>query len=205
MKNLIKNRTYWSEVWLRFRSDDQAAFVEIYEEFIDSLFAYGRKFTRDGELVKDCIQDVFLDLRRLQPTLYNPEYLEFYLFKSLKNAIFHKIGENKKLNRVPVEEIGIFDIKFQIEQDIFDSEYDQLRVEKLKEILKFIDPHKRELLFLKFYTGLSYVEIGQMLDMNPDTVKKQVYRTLNYIREKYGHRLIELLLIIYFSGNHPKI
>ena len=195
MEDLIKDRTYWLEVWNRFRSGDKAAFSEIYEGFIEALFSYGSKITRDRELVKDCVHDIFIDLQRLKPNLRNPEYIEFYLFKSLKNAIFHKTAENKKINNLPIEEIVFFDLKFDIEQDIFDLEFDHLRVEKLKKILLTLDPKKRELLFLKFSTGLSYVEIGELLDMNPDTVKKQVYRTLDQLRGKFGKQLLELLFI----------
>ena len=195
MINFIKDRFHWLEVWSRFRSGDQEAFGEIYTEFIDSLFAYGNKITRDRELVKDCIQDVFLDLKRLNPNLHHPEYIEFYLFISLKNAIIHRLKENKRSDNLPVEDMIVFDLKFNIEQDDFDQESDRLRAEKLKSILQTLDPLKRELLFLKFSTGLNYVEIGQLLNMNPDTVKKQVYRTLDHLRGKYGNQLMELLMI----------
>ena len=195
MKNLNKDRIHWLDVWSRFRSGDRVAFSEIYEEFIDTLFAYGNKITRDRELVKDCVQDIFVELQRLQPTLNNPEYIEFYLFKSLKNAIIHKILQNKKTESLPTNEVINFDLKFNVEQDVFDMESEQLRLEKLKKILQTIDPQKRELLFLKFNTGLNYIEIGQLLGQNPDTVKKQVYRTLDHLREKFRSQLIELLMI----------
>ena len=195
MKKVIKDRSHWLEVWFRFRSGDKLAFGEIYMEFIDTLFAYGSKITHDRELVKDCVQDIFIDLQRLNPDIHNPEYLEFYLFKSLKNAILHKSKENKKFNSTPIDEIFGFDLHFNIEDDIFDIESDQHRIEKLKLILQTLDPQKRELLFLKFSTGLNYVEIGQILGINPDTAKKQVYRTLDHLREKYGSQLMELLMI----------
>lgn len=203
MKRIVKERSYWLEVWVRFRSGDPAAFSEIYEEFIDILFAYGCKITRDRELVKDCIQDIFLDLQRLNPNLHHPDYIEFYLFKSLKNAIFQRFKENKKTESLPVDEMIIFDLQFNIEQDIFDHESDRLRLEKLKKILQTIDPQKRELLFLKFNTGLNYAEIGQLLNINPDTVKKQVYRILDHLRNKYGNQLMELLMI-WGSGKMKK-
>jgi RNA polymerase sigma factor (sigma-70 family) len=88
-----------------------------------------------------------------------------------------------------------FDLQFNIEQDAFDLESDRFRIEKLKTILQTLDPQKRELLFLKFSTGLNYVEIGNLLDLNPDTVKKQVYRTLDHLRGKFGSQLMELLMI----------
>jgi len=195
LKNTIKDRSHWLDVWIRFRSGDQSAFSEIYEEFIDSLFAYGSKITRDRELVKDCVQDIFVDLQRLQPNLHHPEYIEFYLFKSLRNAILRKAKENKRTNSLAIEEIVSFDMQFNIEQDAFDLESDRIRTEKLKSILQTLDPQKRELLFLKFSTGLNYVEIGHLLGLHPDTVKKQVYRTLDQLRGKYGSQLMELLMI----------
>ena len=196
MKNLIKDRAHWLDVWIRFRSGNQAAFSEIYEDFIDPLFAYGCKITQDREMVKDCIQDIFIDLQRLQPNLHHPEYIEFYLYKSLKNAILHKVKECKRTNCLPMEKMVSFDLQFNIEQDVFEIESDSLRVEKLKQILQTLDPQKRELLFLKFNTDLNYVEIGHLLNLNPDTVKKQVYRTLDHLRGKFGNQLMELLLIL---------
>ena len=200
MKNLIKDRTHWLDVWTRFRSGDQTAFSEIYEEFINSLFAYGSKITRDRELVKDCVQDIFVELQRLQPDLHHPEYIEFYLYKSLRNAIFHKTKEYIRTNSLAIEDMVNFEMHFNIEQDSFDHESDSLRVEKLKQILQTLDPQKRELLFLKFSTGLNYIEIGHLLDMSPDTIKKQVYRTLDRLRVKFGSQLMELLMM-WGTGN----
>jgi len=91
--------------------------------------------------------------------------------------------------------MALFDLKFNVEQDHFGEESDQLRLERLKTILQTLEPLKRELLFLKFNTGLNYVEIGQLLNMNPDTVKKQVYRTLDHLRVKYGSQLMALVMI----------
>ncbi len=180
---------------MRFRSGDREAFSEIYEEFVDVLFAYGSKITIDRELLKDCIHDLFYNLYRYNLNLQNPEYLEFYLFRSLKNSIVHNIQKSKHQASLNDEAIFQFNLKFQVEDDAFDQESDELRVKALKQILQTLDPQKRELLFLKFNTGLNYPEIGHLLGLNPDTVKKQVYRTLDYLRGKFGSQLLELLLI----------
>lgn len=196
MKNLLKDRSHWLEVWARFRTGNQVAFSEIYEEFIDRLMAYGSKITRDRELVKDCIQDIFIDLYRLQPDLRNPEYIEFYLFKSLKNSIVRKAQKDKKLKSLSEEEMIVFDLNIDVDRDVFDLESDQLRIERLKSIVQTLDPQKRELLFLKFNSEMNYNEIGQLLNINPDAAKKQVYRLLDQIREKYGVQLLELFVIL---------
>lgn len=192
---MVRDRNQWLDVWRRFRSGDRYAFSEIYEGFAEALFAYGSKITSDRELLKDSIQDVFYNLYRYNIKLNRPEYLEFYLFRSLKNDIVRKIRNN--FQEVSLTDDGLFqfDLKFQAEQDIHESESSQLRLEALQEILQTIDPQKREILFLKFSTGLNYSEIGELVGMNPDAVKKQVYRTLDSLRNKYGDRLMALLTI----------
>ena len=195
MKNSIKDRAYWLDVWTRFNTGERAAFSEIYEEFIDSLFAYGYKISHDREMVKDCIQDIFLDLHRLHPNLKNPEYIEFYLFKSLKNAIFHKSQKVKMLQSLPMEGSENCDFKFEVEEDASELESYLLRLEKLKGILAALDPQKRELLYLKFNSGMNYHEIGQILNIQADTAKKQIYRLIDQLRGKYGAQLFEMLLI----------
>ena len=195
MKNSIKDRAYWLDVWTRFNTGERGAFSEIYEEFIDSLFAYGYKISHDREMVKDCIQDIFLDLHRLHPNLKHPEYIEFYLFKSLKNAISHKSQKEKKLQSLPLDSADNYDFKFEVEQDASELESDLLRLEKLKSILAGLDPQKRELLYLKFNSGMNYHEIGQMLNMQADTAKKQIYRLIDQLRGKYGAHLFELMVI----------
>ncbi|HCY42628.1 MAG TPA: hypothetical protein DHV48_14945 [Prolixibacteraceae bacterium] len=189
------DKNQWAEVWMRFRSGDRDAFGEIYEEFVDVLFAYGRKITSDRELVKDAVQDIFLNLYKYNPQLHQPEFLEFYLFRSLRNEIIHKIKKNKQESSLTDDGMFLFDLKFNAEQDSFDKESDELRVKALKEILQTVDTQKRELLFLKFSTGLSYIQIGQILNINPDTAKKQVYRTLDQLRDRFGKQLLELLMI----------
>ena len=192
---MVRDRSQWLEVWSRFRSGDRYAFSEIYEEFADVLFAYGRKITHDRELLKDCIQDLFYNLHAYNIHLQHPEYLEFYLFRSLKNDIIRKVRKNFTEASLTEEGMFQFDLKFQLEEDSNDIEPDEIRVEALRKILLKIDPQKRELLFLKFSTGLNYSEIGELVGMNPDAVKKQVYRTLDSLRNKFGDKLLALLMI----------
>ena len=53
------------------------------------------------------------------------------------------------------------------------------------------------MLFLKFSTGLNYIEIGEIVGMSADAVKKQVYRTLDDLRNRFGEKLLSLLTIFF--------
>lgn len=192
----VKDRNYWVDVWARFRQGDRLAFSEIYEEFAGILFAYGSKIISDREQVKDCIQDLFYNLYRYDIQLNRPEYLEFYLFRSLRNDLIRKAKKSMTKTNLTNENLTQFDLKFQAEQDHWELESERARAEVLHKILQTIQPQKREMLFLKFSTGLNYVEIGEMVGMSADAVKKQVYRTLDDLRERFGDKLLSLFTII---------
>lgn len=189
-----RDKDYWQFVWSKFKAGDRDSFEEIYTEFVDYLFAYGSKITSDRDLLKDCIQDLFMDLYKYSPSLKNPELLEFYLYKSLKRSLVKRLQKEQRLERFD-QDCHYFDLVFSSESDDFQNDLKNEQLESLQKILRTLDDKKRELLFLKFNSGLNYSEIGELLDLKPDTVKKQVYRTIQFLRENYGPKMMELFFL----------
>jgi RNA polymerase sigma factor (sigma-70 family) len=191
----LRNKDYWQLVWIKFKAGDRNSFEEIYNEFADSLFAYGSKITSDRELLKDCIQDLFIDIYKYSPNIKNPELLEFYLYKSLKHLIVKKLQKDKQLG------FGFdsysFDLIFNSENDGYQDDSRNEQIELLQKAIGALDDKKRELLFLKFNSGLNYNEIGDLLNMKPDTVKKQVQRIIQYLRSNFGPSILELVFVCF--------
>lgn len=50
------------QIWLSFKQGNEDAFTELMELYYPSMLNYGLRFQNDRELVKDCIQDLFLEL-----------------------------------------------------------------------------------------------------------------------------------------------
>lgn len=200
--NRADEKEYWGLIWEKFRAGDRHAFETIYNEYADALFAYGRKITPDIELAKDAIQDTFLDVYTYGKSLRNPESLEFYLYKTLKNILIRKLKEKKRLSHFDDFEAQ-FELRFPLEASEIDESEEHLIV--LREELKNLDANKRELLFLKFNSSLTYKEIGELLNCKPDTVKKQVQRTLKFMRKKLGEDFLDVFLVLFRSGESGKV
>ena len=45
-----------------YQFGDNAAFSELYSMYVQTMLNYGRCITSDVELIKDCIQDVFVKM-----------------------------------------------------------------------------------------------------------------------------------------------
>ena len=188
----LADREYWQIIWDKFRSGDREAFETIYNEFVDALYSYGSRITSDRALLEDAIQDVFIDIYTYGSGLRKPESLEYYLFKTLKRIIYKKLKEKYRFTH-PEQLIEQFDLKFPLEETEHDVSDEHLI--KLKAELQNLDVKKRELLFLKFNSGLTYKEIGKLLNLSSDAVKKQVYRLLKNLRGKMGDGNLNLFLI----------
>lgn len=178
------DKEYWEYVWDKFRSGDRGAFETLYYEFVDTLFSYGTRFTKDKGMVEDAIQDVFVDAYSYGRKLRQPEYIGYYLHKSLKNNLVRKIADNR--HAVYDDDQMVFELRFPVEEMDERKVQEEEWVTRLQEEIRILDSGKRELLFLKFNNGLTYTEIGNLLDIQPETVKKQVQRLLKYFREKLG-------------------
>lgn len=186
----------WSAIWIRFKAGDLNAFQAIYDGFISNLYAYGAKLAPGFELLDDCIQELFLELYTHRKNLNNPDNLEFYLLKALRRIIFHRI---KKENRfINLEENLTKSFLFELELD--NNENEDIRhdkIEVIKSALAELNTSQREILYLKFYNNLSYLEIGEILGVRPDSAKKQVYRIIERLRNDLATRILNLLSLCF--------
>lgn len=182
----------WQSVWMRFKQGDLNAFQDIYDGFLPKLYAYGTKLSPGFELLDDCIQELFLEIYTHRQNLKVPENLEFYLLKALRRILFHRI---KKENRfINLEETGTRSFLMELELENYETEdFRQERIEVVKAALTELTTSQREILYLKFYSNLSYSEIGEMLGVRPDSAKKQVYRIVERLRSDLGSRILNLL------------
>jgi RNA polymerase sigma factor (sigma-70 family) len=187
-----EEKEYWYTIWEKFRSGDRRAFEIIYEEYLDALYSYGSRITHHRALLEDAIQDLFLDVYAYGRQLRNAGSLEFYLYKTLKRIIIKKLKDDCRFAH-PTSFAEHFDLKFPLEER-FPEDPDEYTV-RLREELKHLDPQKRELLFLKFNSGLTYAEIGELLDCKSDTVKKQVSRLLKLLRQKLGEEFFNFFVM----------
>lgn len=171
----------WAGEWRQFKSGNQDAFRRIYDFFYDRLFYYGSKITSDDEMVEDCIQELFIKLYTNRDNLSDTNQLEFYLLKSLKLTIYQKLRQKSRADGLSLP-LDSFQLDLAIEAEDADGEENQ-RIQLIKETIQGLTPSAREILYLKFYSNLSYKEIGQLLGIQPDSAKKQVYRIITRLKE----------------------
>ena len=79
-------------------------FTDLYDKTIDDLFAFGAKFTTDREMIKDCIQDVFVKLYTKRNELDSVANMESYLYASLRNRINDEFRRSTHMSDNEIDE-----------------------------------------------------------------------------------------------------
>src|SRR5882762_8653987 len=85
-----------SELWDLFRDGDEVAYTRLIKKYSKPLFNYGYRICQDRDFLKDCIQDVFLELWNRRLRINSTPAVKWYLFKAVRLRIFR---EQSKWNR----------------------------------------------------------------------------------------------------------
>ncbi len=171
------------EVWAKFVNGDRGAFTSIYDLNVDALFSYGMKLYANQNVVKDCIQDVFLDIYEHRKQISTPRNIKFYLFKALKRNMFRQLKKERKKSSLPKMENLSFVTEYSIETKTINREVENSQKELVAKILKELTPKQQEIVYLRFVKGFNYTEISEIIDIHHNSVRKQVYRAIKKLRK----------------------
>lgn len=174
-----------SELWNAFRAGDDIAFGKIARQYYRSLFSYGVKFSRDREFVKDCIQDLFLELWAKRETIGDTGFVKFYLLKSLRRKI-HR--ESLKQSWLSDEDDMDFESENlgenSIEQQIIEIETNEAMLKMLNQQINLLTKRQQEIIYLRFFENLDNESIAQVMSISKQSVANLLYRTIQELKDK---------------------
>ena len=101
---------------------------------------------------------------------------------ALKRNLIKKILAGRKLSKRLSESID-FQPEYGIEFQIMEQEKDAEINQKVVKALLQLPTKQREAIYLRFNESLEYTEIAQILEINVESVRKQVHRAIKTIRD----------------------
>ncbi len=192
-------------LWQQFKAGDENAFYLLYDHYVEELFSFGGSFTKDLELVKDCIHDLFLDLYKYRKQLSDTNNIRFYLFRSLRRKIYR---EQKKISSLLNDEDILSEQADKVpafENTIIQEEISAENHRLLLKAMKSLTFRQQKALSLRFEQDLSYPDIANLLDISVESTRTIVYRALKVLRDilKNGdHPTIQLLFFLFRHNEH---
>ncbi len=172
------------ECWNRFLAGDDDAFVKLYMDHIDAMMSYGLHFTPMRDQVKDAIQDVFTYIYSKRKHLKTVGSVRVYLFVSLKNELFARFNKDEKQFHIDTIE-PVFNVDISVEDKYIIDEQNRALKHALHQMLQTLSPRQREVIYYRFTQEMDFDEICVLMQMNIQSVRNLLYRSIQKIKETY--------------------
>lgn len=184
-------------LWKELVEGNDQALGQLMHLHFKGLLNYGFKFIKDEAFVKDCIQDVFIDLWHARTRVAEPAHVKAYLLVSLRR----KIARNRRSLRLTGDSLTddyAFSIEFSPEWWMIKEETLARKTQMISEMLDALPVRQREVIYLKYYQELSREEISTMLDITPQTVSNLLQMAYSQLRKRFSPSAISALLAVLF-------
>lgn len=170
-----------AELLRNFINGDVAAFSKLYNLHVNLLYNYGCKLTTDVELLKDCIQDVFIKIYNKRAELDTVANFKSYIIISLKNKLCDESRKRVNLSDVSVDELDVISSD-NIEKDYIDHEKEIMDNVFVSKILDQLSPRQRKAIISYYIEEKKYEEICVLMDMNYQSVRNLIHRGISKMR-----------------------
>lgn len=172
------------ELWTEIRKRNSNALSTLFCLSYSWLFDYGYKVVPREGFVKDAIQELFLNLWEKRKDINEAHSVKAYLLSSFRRIVFRRLEKQKnRIKRNYDYKENTFDDLYNIEELIIHFETGSKKKKELARAIKSLSKRQREVIYLKFYNGLSSKEIAIIMDINRQSVYNHVSMAISKMQE----------------------
>jgi RNA polymerase sigma-70 factor (ECF subfamily) len=188
-----------SDLWDLFKEGDTQVFNFVYVKYFPILINYGHQFTKDRELVKDVIQDLFIYLKEKRKTLGPTTSIKFYLYKAYRRRILRYLSK-KKYSWEGLDyhnNIG-FEVALSQESKMINSAINEEIRQKLEHAFEALTKRQKEIIIYYFYEDFSYKQITSVMGFSKvQYARILVSRSIAKLRKELGDLKMILFLLLF--------
>ncbi len=169
------------------RKGDSMAFGELMQAHQDKIYTLCYRMTGNAEDAADLTQEVFLSAWRSLSRFQEQSSFGTWVYRMATNASIDFLRREK---RRQVLSMTMEEDSEERQAQVPDERYSPHRLLEQKEArqavadaLAALSPEHRQVLVLREMEGLSYQEVGQLLDLEEGTVKSRIARARLALRD----------------------
>lgn len=172
------------------RSGDRRIFEQLFRTHYSSLKAFARFILKNPTTAEELVQEVFMKLWENHSTIIIDTSVKAYLFRSVHNQCVNYIKNARVNSRLSEEAFRELSFHANLALQNFSEELlEKLITEELQvylnNVIESLPAQCREVFQLSRHDNLTYHQIGLKLNISVNTVKTQIMRALDRLREAY--------------------
>ncbi|MBY0097343.1 sigma-70 family RNA polymerase sigma factor [Mesobacillus maritimus] len=154
------------------QNGDDEAFLELFQKYEQDLYRMAFVYVKNQDDALDVLQETAYKAFKNIETLREPRYLKTWLIKIAISCATDLIRKRKNvvyLNQTDMELAS-------------KDSTDVTMTITMQQILETLDELEKSIVFLKYYSELTFKEIAELKDLPLGTVKTTLYRALAKLR-----------------------
>lgn len=148
----------------------------------NKLHRFATRFLGDEVEAQDVVQEVLIKVWHRREELDNVENLEAWCMTVTRNLSLDKVKSSKRKNTVQMPE-GL-DVSEDNRRTPYHSTAAGDMMNKINRLMNTLPEKQRQIMQLRDIEGFSYKEISDILTLDLNQVKVNLFRARKYIREK---------------------
>jgi RNA polymerase sigma-70 factor (ECF subfamily) len=181
-----------ASIIVRCKKHDKAAFVELFKSYEKYLYRLCYSYVQNEQDALDIAQEVYIKIfNNISKFDDKMPFHPWFRKVAVNTCINFKRAsryDTVSLNAKDEDDKSLEEVvaaKNDVESEVLDKELGLL----IKENLECLKPKHRMVLVLRYYEGLSYEEIASVLKEPLGTVKTDIYRARNILKEKIRNKM----------------
>ncbi|TDW96030.1 RNA polymerase sigma factor [Dinghuibacter silviterrae] len=181
-------------LWLLMKQGKEDAFEAIYRKYVGDLLHYGERMGMGEDVLKDLIQDLFVEIWRSRERIAETDSAKFYLFKALR---YKMIRHNQQaMSALPLNGEWI-PSEESVESRILTEEQEYLTARHLHEAIGKLPKRQQEIIHLRFFQGFSNQEIASLMNLQYQSATNLIHRSLQRIRQYFREPMLPFFLLAF--------
>jgi len=163
------------------RAGDGQAFEELVRRHGPALHRYARRMTRDADAVHDIVQETFVAAWRRIATYRGESAFRTWLF----SICARKVVDSHRVKRaMPIDDRLIEPLRADADADPFAAASTSAFLEAMELALAELPPRQREVWLLREVEQMTFVQVGQILDLSADAARGHHHRARIALKQR---------------------
>ncbi|MVM30149.1 sigma-70 family RNA polymerase sigma factor [Spirosoma sp. HMF4905] len=180
------------QLWEQLKNGNELAFGKLLAKYFNPLQNYGYKFVRNEDFVKDCVQEVFIEIWNRRDRISTPDSVRAYLLSCVRKRVLRE-GHRQHIIRedasIDLENELTF-VEFSPEWLLIEQESVAETTHRIADALNKLPKRQREVIYLRYYQNLERDEIAAIMGVNPQSISNLLQAAFKNFRDNWAGLLI---------------
>jgi RNA polymerase sigma-70 factor (family 1) len=166
----------------KIAAGDQNAFRQLFTIYSKKLTQFAASIVRSNDAAREIVDEVFIKIWRNKVSITSIHNIKVYLYSATKNTALNYLSSRARENMT--EPFDFFSVQVSDELSPEKRMISSELLKKINETIEQLPPRCKMVFKLVREDGLSYKEVGQVLNISPKTVDAQMVIAIRQISER---------------------